>query len=92
MLRQPFVAMLAMRLDLVPVVDDRLDTACTDGERIFVDARFLHGLSAADRAFVLAHEVWHVPPVICCAAARARPGAGMWPSIRRSTRCCATRA
>ncbi|KEZ76596.1 DUF2201 family putative metallopeptidase [Salinisphaera hydrothermalis] len=59
MLRQPFVAMLAMRLDLVPVVDDRLDTACTDGERIFVDARFLHALSAADRAFVLAHEVWH---------------------------------
>lgn len=59
MLRHPFVAMLAMRLDLVPVVDDRLSTACTDGERVFVDARFLHRLSAADRAFVLAHEVWH---------------------------------
>jgi len=59
MIRQPFVALLAMRLDIVPVVDDRLATACTDGERIFVDARFLHGLSASDRAFVLAHEVWH---------------------------------
>lgn len=59
MLHQPFVAMLAMRLDLIPVVDDRLATACTDGERIFVNARFLHGLSPFDRVFVLAHEVWH---------------------------------
>lgn len=59
MLHQPFVAMLAMRLDLIPVVDDRLSTACTDGERVFVNARFLHRLSPAERVFVLAHEVWH---------------------------------
>lgn len=59
MLRQPFVALLALRLDLIPVVDSRLDTACTDGERIFVSAPFLNTLSPSDREFVLAHEVWH---------------------------------
>ena len=56
---QPFLALLAMQLELVPVVDDRLETACTDGERIFVDARFLLGLGEDERVFVLAHEVWH---------------------------------
>jgi len=59
MLAQPFLALLAMQLELVPVVDARLDTAATDGERVFGDAHFLLGLSAGERVFVLAHEVWH---------------------------------
>lgn len=57
--RQPLLAMLIMRLQLVVVIDDRLKTAATDGSRIFVDARFISELSADDRIFVLAHEVWH---------------------------------
>jgi predicted metal-dependent peptidase len=56
---QPFVAMLAMQLELVPVVDDRLQTACTDGERIYAHVNFLDQLDAEGRLFLLAHEVWH---------------------------------
>ena len=59
LLTQPFLALLAMQLDLVPVVDSRLSTAATDGEHVFVDAAFLLGLSEPDRVFVLAHEIWH---------------------------------
>jgi predicted metal-dependent peptidase len=59
MLHQPFLALLAMQLELVPVVDARLDTAATDGEKIFVNAHFLLALPPAKRLFVLAHEVWH---------------------------------
>ena len=56
---QPFIAQLAMYLDLVPVVDYRAPTALTDGSRIFVNPYFLAELSADERVFVLAHEVWH---------------------------------
>ncbi|MCP1727633.1 putative metal-dependent peptidase [Natronospira proteinivora] len=56
---QPFIARLAMRLDLVPVIDDRVPTACTDGRHAFVNAEWLLSLSPNDRRFVLAHEVWH---------------------------------
>lgn len=69
MLRQPFLALLAMQLELVPVVDARLATACTDGERVFVDAHFLLSLTDSARLFVLAHEVWH-----CAALHFARRG------------------
>lgn len=59
MLHQPFLALLAMQLELVPVVDARLDTAATDGEKIFINAHFLLELTPSKRLFVLAHEVWH---------------------------------
>lgn len=59
MTRQPFTARLMMQLNLVAVVDDRLPTAGTDGEAIFVNAGFMASRSDADRRFVLAHEVWH---------------------------------
>ena len=57
--RMPFVGGLLMRLDLVPVSDYRLDTAATDGDRIFVDIDFYARLNADERLFVLAHEAWH---------------------------------
>ncbi len=57
--RMPFVGGLLMRLDLVPVSDCRLDTAATDGDRIFVDIDFYARLNADERLFVLAHEAWH---------------------------------
>ena len=60
LLRFPFAGHVAMRLELVPVVDDRLATAATDGSRIFFDCRFHESLTPAQRLFVLAHEVWHV--------------------------------
>jgi predicted metal-dependent peptidase len=55
----PFTGSLVMRLDLVPVSDERLPTAATDGDRIFVDIDFYAKLTAEERLFVLAHEVWH---------------------------------
>ncbi len=57
--RMPFIGGLLMRLDLVPVSDFRLDTAATDGDRIFVDIDFYAKLDAEERLFVLAHEAWH---------------------------------
>ena len=59
LMKLPFTGSLVMRLDLVPVSDVRLETASTDGDRIFVDVDFYSKLGAAERLFVLAHEVWH---------------------------------
>ena len=59
LMKLPFTGGLTMRLDLVPVSDVRLETASTDGDRIFVDVDFYSKLNAAERLFVLAHEVWH---------------------------------
>lgn len=57
--RMPFIGGLLMRLDLVPVWDERLETASTDGDHVFVDVEFYAGLGKAERLFVLAHEAWH---------------------------------
>jgi predicted metal-dependent peptidase len=59
LLAEPFTASLAMRLDLVPVVDSRVPTACTDGESIFFSVPFCEKLSESERFFLIAHEVWH---------------------------------
>ncbi len=55
----PFLGVLAMRLDLVPVVDSRVPTAVTDGRALFADADFWLGLGEAGRLFVIGHEIWH---------------------------------
>ena len=57
--QQPFIASLALYLDVVAVMDDRLRTASTDGRRVFVDVDFLASLDEEERLFLLAHEVWH---------------------------------
>lgn len=59
MTAQPFTAMLAMQLNLVPVVDSRLPVAGTDGHNVFFNALHMTTRSAEDRRFILAHEVWH---------------------------------
>lgn len=59
LLKWPFIGSLIMRMDLVPVRDDRLTTASTNGEDIFVDINFYNSLTKDERLFVLAHEVWH---------------------------------
>ena len=59
LLRRPFLAMIAMRLELIAVVDDRLRTAATNGSVIYFDARFFFECSEEKRLFVFAHEVWH---------------------------------
>ena len=75
LLRRPFLAMIAMRLDLVAVVDDRLGTAATNGSVIYFDARFLFECSEEKRLFVFAHEVWH------CALGHMSRAAGRLPAI-----------
>ena len=59
LMRWPFVGGIIMRMELVPVRDDRLGTAATDGNSIFVDVDFYGSLPREQRLFVLAHEVWH---------------------------------
>ena len=59
LLQWPFIGGVIMRMELIPVRDDRLDTACTDGDNIFVDIDFYSKLTKSERRFVLAHEVWH---------------------------------
>ena len=56
---RPFIGILAMHLDLIPVVDYRCRTACTDGRRIFFNPYFIGDLDADERITILAHEIWH---------------------------------
>ena len=57
--KYPFIGSIALRMDLVPVRDLRVRTACTDGNSVYFDIAFLSSLSNEERIFVLAHEVWH---------------------------------
>lgn len=59
LMRFPFTGAIAMRLDLVPVHDCRLDTCSTDYENIYADVEFYGRLNEAERLHVLAHEIWH---------------------------------
>ena len=59
LMRWPFIGGVIMRMELVAVRDDRLETASTDGNSIFVDIDFYSTLDKNERLFVLAHEVWH---------------------------------
>lgn len=59
LVRFPFTGGFLMRLEFVAVLDRRLRTAATDGERIFMNIAFCSKLSADERLFVMAHEVWH---------------------------------
>ena len=55
----PFIGSIAMKLDLIPVRDYRVSTACTDGSRVYVDVAFFESLTSEEKKFLFAHEVWH---------------------------------
>lgn len=55
----PFIGNILMRMELIAVRDKRVRTACTDGRSVFFDVSFYNKLTALERRFVLAHEVWH---------------------------------
>ena len=59
LLRQPFIGMVLMNLELVPTSGDCVKTACTDGARIMFSIPFYAKLNLEERLFVLAHEAWH---------------------------------
>lgn len=55
----PFIGSIALRMEMVPVRDVRVPTACTDGSTVYFDIAFLSALSRDEQTFVLAHEIWH---------------------------------
>ena len=57
--KMPFIGSLAMQMDIIPVVDDKIPTACTDGKSIWVNPHYLEQMSMVQRHRVLAHEVMH---------------------------------
>ena len=57
--RQPFIGHLAMHLELTPIIDSRMTTACTDCRHLFMDAEFYRRMDTEERLGVLGHEVWH---------------------------------
>ena len=59
LIRQPFIGMLAMRTEVITVVDDRLPTACTDYKNLYFNAEFLMSLDHEERIYLMAHEIWH---------------------------------
>ena len=60
LMQHPFIGVILMATDLIPVCDSRLRTACTDGSRIFVGIEYYRSLKKEFRLFVLAHEIWHI--------------------------------
>ena len=70
LVRFPFTGGILMRMEFVPVRDRRLRTAATDGDRVFMDIAFCARLSADERLFVMAHEVWHCASVSCSMSRR----------------------
>jgi predicted metal-dependent peptidase len=56
---QPFMALLALRLELRPVSDGRLAVAATDGQSLFFDAELALRLGCRERRHLVAHLVWH---------------------------------
>lgn len=59
LVKYPFIGSIALRMELVPVRDLRVRTACTDGNNVYFDIAFLSSLTPDERIFVLAHEIWH---------------------------------
>lgn len=57
--KAPFIGEMLLRFSIVPTYDCRINTAATDGNKIFFDCEFYSTLSEGERQFVLAHEVWH---------------------------------
>ena len=59
LVKYPFIGSVAMSMDMIPVRDIRVNTACTDGNDMYFNIAFLSSLNDDERQFVLAHEVWH---------------------------------
>lgn len=57
--KHPFIGEMLLRFSIIPTYDCRLETAATDGTKIYFDCEFYSSLTPGQRQFVLAHEVWH---------------------------------
>ena len=56
----PFTGNFIARLDVEVGHFPDIETACTNGDKIWVNVLFYVKLDAEERLFVLAHECWHV--------------------------------
>lgn len=56
----PFTGNFISRLDVEIGNFEDVPTACTDGEKIWINILFYIKLDPEERLFVLAHECWHV--------------------------------
>jgi predicted metal-dependent peptidase len=59
LMQAPFLALLAMQVELRAVCDSRLQTATCDRSRLFVDAELLLSLEPWERQYLLAHLLMH---------------------------------
>ncbi len=57
---QPSIATAVLAYEAIPVIDERLRTAMTNGEALYFNPWFMATLSQPERAFVYAHELWHI--------------------------------
>ena len=57
--KHQFIGGVIMHLEMVPIRDYRVRTACTDGKHVYFDLAFYSELTDDERQFVLAHETWH---------------------------------
>ena len=60
MAKFPFTGNIMSRLDVLVGHWDDVPSACTDGNKIWIDVLFYVKLDPEERLFVLAHECWHV--------------------------------
>lgn len=60
MAKFPFTGNVISRLDVLVGHWDDVPTACTNGDKIWVDVLFYAKLDPEERLFILAHECWHV--------------------------------
>lgn len=59
LLEQPFIALLSMSLNIIPVIDSDIMIATTDGESLYFNAEIVSKMQRSDRIFLMAHLVWH---------------------------------
>ena len=59
LMKHKFIGGVVMHLEMIPVRDNRVRTAMTDGKHVYFDLAFYSELSDDERLFVLAHEAWH---------------------------------
>ena len=59
LMKHKFIGGVVMHLEMIPVRDNRVDTAMTDGKHIYFDIAFYSDLSNDERLFIIAHEAWH---------------------------------
>ncbi len=57
--KYPFISIVMMHLEFIPVLDGEIETAATDGMNVYMNCAFYMKLTLEERLFVLAHEVWH---------------------------------